>query len=252
MTRYGRVVLGVLLALALAGPTSAGTILLSGDTNIINLLVGSFGQPINAGNQQFFQNVLGAGLTVLVLETTGGSLSVDNADGDVNDFYNTLGGVTSSIHSGAVSAGDLAGVDLFVSSLPNAFAQSEIDALSAFLSSGRTVVFTGENSSSDFTASRAAINAALVALGSGMAIVPDNLYAGFNNAEVLVDPFTAGVASFRFAATSRVSGGTVVFNALEFEPFVAYESSRVPAPAPATLFLLGAGLVGVWQRRRLS
>ena len=80
-----QLVIALIAALAWAQASSAGTIFVSGDTNIVNPLVGSSGQPVDPGNVQFFKNVLGSGNTVLVLESTSVG-SVNNADGDLNDF----------------------------------------------------------------------------------------------------------------------------------------------------------------------
>ena len=45
----------------------AGTLIVSGDTNIVNALTGQYAPiPIDPGNQQFFNNVLSGGQEVVV------------------------------------------------------------------------------------------------------------------------------------------------------------------------------------------
>ena len=66
-----------------------------------------------------------------------GLFSLANIHGDVNAFYNTLTGVSSSILTGTVTSASLSGVDLFVSFIPdNDFTGSEILAMSGLLTGG--------------------------------------------------------------------------------------------------------------------
>ena len=255
MTNIRRLFRRVLIPALLLGamlPAHAGLIVLSGDTNITNGLDGSFGVPVTAGNQQFFTNVLGAGSSVLVQDNcTVCAGSIGTAVSAVNDHYNSLGGVSSSTHAGAITAAALSGVDLFVSILPeSAFSASELAALSSF---GGSIMFLGENSFA--TAQNNNINAALAALGSSMSLLNTIFDAGIltaTGAQIAADPLTAGVSSFVYGAPTEllVSGGTGLLFGMGGEAFIAYEGGAAAVPEPGMLSLLGAGLIGFGLTRR--
>src|SRR5262249_16895388 len=65
---------------------------------------------------------------------------------NINTFYNTLPGVTSTIQSGPVTPASLAGVDLFVSAIPAVpFTASEVSALAAFSTGGGSIFLLGDD-----------------------------------------------------------------------------------------------------------
>lgn len=225
---------------------------LSGDTNITNPLTGSSGAAIDTGNQKFFANILQGGNSVAVLKSTWTG-SVGSAYTDVNTFYNSLPGVTSTVISGTINS--LAGYDLLVAPLPNnAFAASEITVFSNFLAQGGSIFFTGENNDISFAMSNSAINAALAALGSGMSINPSIFDSGFNTAigaQIAADPFTAGVGTFTYAAPSEVlyGSGTPLFFGKGGQAFLSYEQTS-NVPLPAAFWIFGSGLLGLLGIRR--
>jgi hypothetical protein len=237
---------GFLLALLLtfAFEAHASTIILSGDSNIINLLDGSAGEAINPGNQIFFRNILGSGTKVVVQNNCGncaGSLATANAT--VNTFYGSLGGVTSTLLAGNVTSASLSGASLFVSILPaTSFTSSELAALNGF---GGTVFFLGENGISAFDPFNTNINLAIAGLGGSMSIIPGTFFdSGFQTAvgtHIASNPLTAGVTSFRYALSSEVSGGTTLFTGLDNQKFVAVQT----VPEPDILMLIGFGLAAL-------
>ena len=246
-------------------PSYAGTIFLSGDSNIVNPLVGLGVVGIDTGNQRFFTNILQGGTRVVVdgdiSSLARSSSSGKNFDGDINSFYNSLPGVTSSIVTGTITPSDISGANLFVSLVPaRSFTTVELQSLSNFLESGNSLLFLGENS--NFSSENSIINNELNALGSNLRIVNDLFDSGFNTAvgsQIASNSFTTGVTTFTYAAPSRVSvvtGGTNLFFGLNGEAFVAYEANKTAIPEPSStpgILAFGAVLgAGVALKRQLK
>ena len=105
---------------AIDGVRSAGAdgiVFLSGDGNIVDPLVGDE-VAVDPGNQQFFTNILQGGTQVAVLQNTFGGCC-ENFDENIDEFYNSLPGITSTAIIGTVDAASLTGVDLFLSAIPD-------------------------------------------------------------------------------------------------------------------------------------
>ena len=249
---------GILSILLLFGPVSAdaGLIVVSGDVTPSFYLTDTPPDPAVAGNQQFFANVLGGGTRVGVLTTT----NLD-AELEIDEFYNSLAGVTSNLISGALTSAVLADLDLLHIPFPDsAFTSGEVDAIEGFLNAGGSLFIAGEGSGIDGgVASNAVINGLLSALGSGLSISNAFLDIGVQTAmgsQILPDPLTAGVTSYNYGATSIVNGGSPLFLTSNESPFVAFEERAMvtPIPEPSALCVfavaLGVGGVASWLRRR--
>jgi hypothetical protein len=238
------VLVAVLMAV-IAGPSHGSVIFLSGDSNITDHLVGAQGQPIDTGNQQFFDNILQGGTTVVTLDHGPSGLPAATS---VNDYYNSLSGVTSALVFGDVTDADLAGADLFVSAIPNnPYTATEISALANFLAGGGDIFFLGEVGAAGWPVGNGRINDALTALGSGLSIVPaTNISGPSSGTQIAVDPFTTGVASFSYLVASEVTGGSALFSGPGSRTFIAYEQQIPQVPVAPIIWLLGIGSLGLF------
>jgi len=236
----------LLLVLSICSTTWAGTIFVSGDETPLYYGGGGSGYD----NNVFFENILDGGDTVVIHDPVN-----PNAANFLNQFYNTLSGVTSSSVGDATLDGNFfTGVDLFITGLgSNALNSGELAALGDFYSSGGTILFTA-----DYTLPFDNVNSALGALGSGLSLYgavtdPGNNYA--TGASIASDPYTLGVTSFLYGATYGVSGGKGLFFDSGDRAFIAYEpdsgggdsggdegNGSTAVPEPSILILIGIGL----------
>ena len=234
----------IVFSIAFVG-TAEATILLSGDTSIINPTVGNNGQVVNSGNITFFTNILGNGGSVLVQQTS--PIHPALFGNALTNFYDTIPGVSSVFTNTSLNSGALSGIDLFISMFPDEpFQTGELSQISDFLDGGGTVLFMGDHV--NFRRSQNVnINSALASLGSTMRIQNTLFDAGFHTAsgsQITNAPFTSGISSFRYAAPSElaVGNGTTLFFGNEGQPFVACEGDCgevETTPEPSTLLGLG-------------
>ena len=239
-----RILLCGSLAAMLCANANAGSVFVSGDSNIAAVLFGA------NDNDVLFENFLGGGTSVFTLNTsiTGSAATWVS---DVDTFYDGLAGVSSTLFTGTFTSADLVGVDLFVGLAPgNDFTAAEISALVGFSQSGGGIFLLGDNALPPWPDANTRINTVLSALGSGMSIINGNVGSGIaSGADIIVDPFTTGVVSVAYTAPSEVSGGNALVLGAGGIPFIAYED--VSVPEPTTLLLLGLSLAGLGFTRRL-
>lgn len=255
MSRLTKICALAVLILTVGSAQADMTVFVSGDSNIINPLSGSYGSGVDAGNQQFFTNILAGGTSVAILDTSYKDVSAANWAAEMDTHYDGLVGVGSTVFTGTVTAAQLSGVDLFISLLPDDdFTAEEIAVMTSFIYGGGDIFFLGENS--NLSNYNARINSALTGLGSSLSIVNDAFDSGWNTAtgsQIASDPYTAGVSTFTYGAPSQVPvvvGGTTLFSGTGGQPFVAYEVVPVPVPGALLLGILGLSVAGVKLRKR--
>jgi hypothetical protein len=233
------IVATALLMFCIAGESSAGLVVASGDMTpaaYVNFY----------DNGVFFTNILQGGSSVQVHDFSHPSTGTVNAV-NLTNFYNGLTGASNTyLGDTVITASSLSGLDLLITGLQtNGLTPSELVALNNFINSGGSVLFMG-----DYTAPETYINSALSYIGSSMSLFPPLSFPGNNNAtgsEIVSDPLTAGVFNFAYGNTYGVSGGTPLFLDHSGRPFMAYETI---VPVPAAAWLLGSGLMGLLAMAR--
>ena len=130
----------------------------------------------------------------------------------INDFYNGLGGHTSSLIS-SLSASTLAGVDLLWATQPSdLYTADELNAMQSYIGGGGRIAFMGEHGT--FAPSEnTRINTALSFLGSTMSIINEIVDGGGRTAsrtdgQILDDPLLAGVDTYGYAAFAPLVMGS--------------------------------------------
>jgi hypothetical protein len=229
-------------------PAAAGTVILSGDSNIADF-IGVSGDD----NGVFFQNVLGAGTNVLIQELDPGTAA---EGGEIATFYNTLGGVTAN-QTTTSSITNLSGVNLFISMLPQtAYSSGEISAMSSFLAGGGTLFLIGEGQGyAPGGVSLPFLNSALSSLGSPLSFVPASHDPGTHTASggrIATNALTAGVNNFGYAYTSETIGGTPLFFDSTDAAFVEVSGSATPEPGTLPVVVLGLTAILITHRHQLQ
>lgn len=119
---------------------ASSMVLVAGDANIVNALDGTFGSPVDLGNQQFFTNLVQAGDEV-VIQAPVDFPQTPLANTLQNFFVNEVG-IDASIWTSSLGSADLDETDLLISVLPrSAFGPSDVTAARDLLNAGGSIFF---------------------------------------------------------------------------------------------------------------
>jgi hypothetical protein len=243
-----------LLVAASGGSTKAGVVIASGDGTPVFSLTNRNPKAVHAGNRTFFENVLGDGTTVAVLQT-----SFSEGHIELRDFYGSLPGVSvRSYRADAnIAAMPLNFFDLLVIHTPdNAFTPTEVARLARYLQTDGSIALLGEaTGGSTFpwgAETDGYINELLAGLQIPMSVDGNSDAIGTRFAvgsEIATHPLTAGVTSFEYGFGSSVSGGTPLFLNKANRPFISMVSIAVPEPASFMPLTLIGGLLASHRPR---
>jgi hypothetical protein len=225
-------------------------VVVSGDVTPVFSLTNTGPNAAVAGNRQFFTNLLSSGDNVLIVETTNNFLAAS----ELNEFYDSLPGVSVANSNLPITVGALSGVDLLIIPVPDAiFPASEVAAIQTFLAGSGRMFVIGESSQIPFgPATNSIVNSLLDGLAIPIQLDNTHFDIGFNDAEgaaILPHMLTHGVTTLRYGAASGVSGGQPLFLTHGLTPFM------VAVPEPSTGILVAISLAvstAVYGRKRRS
>ena len=149
--------------------------------------------------------VLGVASLLFLATVQAGDVLVYTGDGALNEGYTDFGAATGKIvDTQAVLPADLSGYDCIV--LPinaNGFSDGTKAALDGYVNAGGRIMAVAEWNA--FPGGITTMNDLATYVGADLFVVSDAIDLGFNTtANIHPSPFTAGVASIRYAATSEV------------------------------------------------
>ena len=123
----------------------------------------------------------------------------------INNFYNGLPGVSSSILPGQLDSHNLSGLNLLLAVQPaNDYTPGETATMQSYLASGGRIAFMGEHGSFAPNENNR-ITAEIALLGGHITITNDVIDGGFHdatvgNGQILNHPLTQGVNTYNYAA----------------------------------------------------
>jgi hypothetical protein len=203
----------------------------------------------SAATSRLLTNLLGSGTSVLESQQISGDFP---PAGTFSSFYSGLPGVTATLTTGTITSSVLSGIDLLFLNMgccaggpANPYSAAEIAAMTAFLNGGGSIGLLTEPCYFD-APKAAAINAMLASFGSTISIV--NWTGDSGIATSGPSPLAAGVVGYFPTTFAYFQGGDVVESLNGKAMVMAQTISAVPAPA--TLALLGFGLLGFGLGRR--
>ena len=145
-----------------------------------------------------------------------------NAFASLNTLYTNNGDTVSALNHD-FGGTNLTGDKIVLTNIPTDYSSGEVSNLVSYVNGGGRLVLGSEfHPFSD--PSITATNKVLTALGSSIVNNFDEFDDGFHTTtNILTSPFTAGVSSIDYAATSSLSGGTPLVNGVSGQTFVAFQ-----------------------------